>query len=73
MDDVRTRDEVFGKPMAIAMGKMNRMRPSQHDWSNSIPVFEMISEKYKNAHIFMGLFYVNGNKFFHRKSENLNY
>ena len=71
--DVIARDSLYGKPKPLLKGKMIRTCPQEHIRNNMLPLFDLISNRYKDLHIFMDLFFVNGNIFLHTKSENINY
>ena len=71
IEDIKTRDHVYGTPTPLLQGKMTQTKPLQHNTRKNIA--PMIPRKYFNMNMYMDLFFVNKNPFLHTRSENIDY
>ena len=73
VDDVNRGELIYGPPVPYIQGHMTRKKPPMHEKIEKIPLPLMIQQHHSNIALAMDFFYVNGNIFFHTKSNKVDF
>ena len=72
-DDVNRGELIYGPLEPYIQGHMVRHKPPVHHKVEKIPLPPMISQHHSNIALCMDFFFVNGNIFFHTKTDTINF
>ena len=72
-DDVNRAEVIYGPHVPYLEGHMVRRKPQIHDKIEKVPLPLMIAQRHSNVSLAMDFFFVNGNIFFHTKSEKIDF
>ena len=72
-DDVSRAEAIYGSPVPYLQGHMVRRKPQVHDKIEKIPLPPMIAQHHLDVALAMDFFFVNGNIFFHTKSNKIDF
>ena len=65
--DINRYERIHGEPTHILQGKTRRNKPTVHSKIDKTPLTIPTSERHKNLHLYMDIFYVNGLILLHTK------
>ena len=72
-DDVNRAEIMCGPAVPFAQGHMTRKRPPIHGKIEKVPLPPMIAQHHRTVALSIYFFFVNGNIFFHAKSDKINF
>ena len=72
-DDVSRSEAIYGPSVPHLEGHVIRHKTQSHDKIEKIPLLPMIAQNHLNVSLAMDFFFVNGNIFFHTKSNKIDF